>query len=105
MHQFIAKYVSFYFIENRKTRLIVLNIAADYVTKCGQTDPNINDCLVKSSNEVLPHILGGSKDLFIPNLTPLSIPHVEGESSGNFKFSADNITIDGCDTLKVTETL
>lgn len=58
-----------------------------------------NSDFIKRSYQLIFSI--GNKELRVPKLNPLILPHVE-QTSSNIKFSIDDVKIDGCQTLKMT---
>lgn len=66
-------------------------------------DPQIDECVVKTGNEVLPKILNGDPKFHLPSLNPLFIPSVELISGSNLKMDFKDLNVYGLETLKLTK--
>ncbi|KAG8040239.1 hypothetical protein G9C98_000809 [Cotesia typhae] len=65
-----------------------------YIPICGRRDPNLNDCIVKSVNQMRPKLREGIPELDVPPVDPLLIKEqVTISDTADFKVIASNIRI------------
>ncbi|XP_023014640.2 protein takeout [Leptinotarsa decemlineata] len=65
---------------------------------CHRLDPNLNQCLIKATEQVKPYMATGVPELNIPPLDPFLIPQItleQGTSALNFKANLTNVLIHG----------
>lgn len=74
--------------------LITLIISASYIPICGRRNPNLNDCIVKSVNQIRPKLHEGIPELDVPPVDPLLIKErLTISDTADFKVVASNIRI------------
>lgn len=78
---------------------------ADYLKICHQNDPNLNECVQLSIEQLRPKLADGIQELLIPPCEPLEIPKVtikqnagaismESEYSSILVFGLTNFTLE-----------
>ncbi|XP_018580015.1 uncharacterized protein LOC108917748 [Anoplophora glabripennis] len=72
--------------------------------RCKRTDPNLEECLLKATEEVRPDIRKGIPD-FLPGIEKFVVPEItmqQGTRAVNYKAHFKNVTLLGLDQYKFT---
>lgn len=62
---------------------------------CKRYDPNLNDCVEKSLQDLMPTLRSGDEELGLPPLEPLFIKEIVASETGGIKLSAYNLNVYG----------
>lgn len=81
---------------------IFLFLAAEVITPCKGTDPNLNECANKEAKKAIPRLLKGYPPLNIPVLSPLQIQQIK-VSNGGFNMVIDDAVIRGLDETEASK--
>ncbi|KAF5285656.1 hypothetical protein FQR65_LT13086 [Abscondita terminalis] len=76
---------------------------AAYIQKCSLSDPKIEECLLKATEDIKPYIKNGVKELNFPSLNPFTIPLLEikqGTGAVNYEVKLTNVQLFGFDDYK-----
>ncbi|XP_025834607.1 uncharacterized protein LOC108734142, partial [Agrilus planipennis] len=71
---------------------------ASFFKVCSRSDPNLNDCIKESVEQIRPHLEDGIPEFGIPRCEPLKIPEVsidQGSGPVSLKSTFKNIEIHG----------
>lgn len=83
---------------------IVNFFLASHFPKCRRSDPNLQECLLKATEQVRPDIRKGIPD-FLPGIEKFVIPEIsmqQGTRAVNYKAFFRNVTVLGLDQYKFT---
>lgn len=72
-----------------------------FIQKCNYSDPHINECVKKHTEDAIPYILNGVKEFGVPKLNPLRIPDVVLINSKDLSLNMRNVTLTGFDTISI----
>ncbi|KAJ3633804.1 hypothetical protein MTP99_010729 [Tenebrio molitor] len=74
-----------------------------YYPRCYRDDPNINQCLLKATEQVKPFLQKGVPELNLPPISPFHIPEInlqQGTNVLSYKDTLTNVVITGLDNYK-----
>ncbi|KAL3279160.1 hypothetical protein HHI36_016674 [Cryptolaemus montrouzieri] len=77
-----------------------------YFPRCRRSDPKINDCLLKATDQVRPYLIKGVPELNVPPIEPFIIPEVtleQGSNILNFKAKLNDIVVRGLSKYKFSQ--
>ncbi|KAK9879052.1 hypothetical protein WA026_003867 [Henosepilachna vigintioctopunctata] len=77
-----------------------------YFPRCHRSDPKINECLLKATDQVRPYLIKGVPELNMPSIDPFTIPEVsleQGSNILNFKAKLNDIIIHGLSNYKFSQ--
>ncbi|XP_026291089.1 protein takeout [Frankliniella occidentalis] len=73
----------------------------DFILICKRTDPQVDQCIKKSVEQLRPHLVRGIPAFNVPSLEPLILPEIRvGESTG-IRIRARNVKAFGCSDFKI----
>ncbi|XP_045461512.1 circadian clock-controlled protein daywake-like [Harmonia axyridis] len=77
-----------------------------YFPKCHRSDPKLNECLLKATDQVRPYLIKGVPELNVPPIEPFTLPEVtleQGSNLLNFKAKLNDIVITGLSNYKFSQ--
>ncbi|XP_073983767.1 protein takeout-like [Rhodnius prolixus] len=74
----------------------------DYIHVCKRKDPNINNCIINSVEQLRPKLIKGIPELDVPALEPLHLPEVVISRGGAFRAVGSNILVHGAGSFEIT---
>ncbi|XP_044743482.1 protein takeout-like [Chrysoperla carnea] len=77
---------------------MVHGIIPDYIKVCKRSEPNVNDCIRNSVEQIRPKLLEGIPELEVPPIEPMEIPEVSltrGPKSANIEALISNVRVWG----------
>ncbi|XP_044733143.1 protein takeout-like [Chrysoperla carnea] len=72
----------------------------DFIKPCKGNDPNLNDCVTKTGNEVIPHLIKGYRPLNMPSFDPLVIEALKIEN-GHLQLEMKNMEVHNLKSAKL----
>lgn len=73
----------------------------DFIKICKKNDPQVENCIKRSVEELRQHLVRGIPEFNVPSLEPLIIPEIRvGESTG-IRIRARNVKAFGCSDFKI----
>ncbi|XP_034238838.1 protein takeout-like [Thrips palmi] len=73
----------------------------DFIKICKKNDPQVDQCVKRSVEELRSHLVKGIPEFHVPSLEPLIIPEIRvGESTG-IRIRARNVKAFGCSDFKI----
>lgn len=97
----LGKY-SFFF--NAKWKLILFVTVDSMIPLCSKSDPNLNECVKKSGNALLPFLTKGIRDFGFPPVDPLKIPFLalsQNDGPVGLKLNISDTTHEGTRMAKI----
>ncbi|KAF2886369.1 hypothetical protein ILUMI_19804 [Ignelater luminosus] len=73
-----------------------------YIKPCDLTDPNFDQCAIKSGQAAIPSLVKGDKKYKIPSLLPLEIPEIKFRT-GDLHIKLDNAKVSGFENAQIKD--
>ncbi|XP_063934870.1 protein takeout-like [Zophobas morio] len=71
-------------------------LLASFIHVCHKSDPDLEQCLMKSVEEIRPHLVKGAPEYNIPSLEPLIMQELISEEAVGMKILTTNVSAYGC---------
>lgn len=84
----------------------IIIFLASYFPRCYKNDPNLNQCLLKATEEVRPYLVAGVPELKMPAIASLHLPEMlleQDTGAMNFKAKLTNALVTGYDSYKFSQ--
>lgn len=93
---FIAVYSKIFNIRKRINENVFTFLAAPYIKVCSPKDPNINQCITNSIDQLRSKLATGIPELHIPKIEPLLLNNIQlirGPRNAKFEFVISNLQV------------
>nr|BCX71430.1 adult-specific protein A2 [Ischnura senegalensis] len=77
-----------------------------YIHICKKSDPNVENCIKRSIEDLRPQLVKGIPELNVPALEPLVLPEVvvsRGSNTANFKAVGKNVKVFGAGSFEIQD--
>ncbi|XP_049857344.1 protein takeout [Schistocerca gregaria] len=72
-----------------------------YIHVCKRNDPNINNCVKKSVEQIRPYLVRGIPEFHVPSIEPLELKEIIATGGPTLRITATNVRAYGCSDFTI----